>query len=220
MIDRKRIGVLISGRGSNMEALIDASRAPDYPAEIALVISNRPDAGGLDTAHRNGIKSIAIDHRDFETRETFDAAVNNALKVQNIDIVACAGFMRIMTAGLIDAWSGRMINIHPSLLPSYRGLDTHERALADGVKIHGCTVHFVVPELDAGPIIMQAAVPVQLGDMPDTLATRVLSAEHQIYPRALAWVASGAVIIADGKVTGDLPGDKNQVLFSPALRAI
>ncbi len=208
---RKRTAVLISGRGSNMESLIAAAEAPDYPAEIALVISNRPDAKGLETARRHGIASKAIDHKAFPDRGTFEAEVHAALEDHAIDLVALAGFMRILTAGLTAKWSGRMLNIHPSLLPLYPGLDTHQRALDDGVKVHGCTVHHVVPELDAGPIIAQAAVPVMPGDDVGTLAARVLTAEHQLYPQALASVASGRSVIEDGCA--------DQVLISPRLRS-
>jgi formyltetrahydrofolate-dependent phosphoribosylglycinamide formyltransferase len=187
---KKRVGVLISGRGSNMMALIEAARAPDYPAEIVFVLSNKPDAGGLESATKLGIATQVVNHRDFATREDFDAAVNAALQAQKLDIVACAGFMRIMTPVLISPWEGRMINIHPSLLPLYRGLHTHERALADGQKEAGCTVHFVTAALDDGPIIAQARVLILPGDTPETLAARVLVEEHKLYPEALKRVAS------------------------------
>jgi phosphoribosylglycinamide formyltransferase-1 len=190
---RKRTAILISGRGSNMTALIAAAKAHDYPAEISLVIANRPDAAGLETAAKDGISTLLIDHKAYPSREAFDAELDRALKDAQIDIVACAGFMRIMTPKLVEAWRNRMINIHPSLLPSYKGLDTHERALADGVRIHGCTVHFVRHDVDTGPIIAQGAVPVLADDTPTTLAARVLKVEHQIYPLALAAVASGRV---------------------------
>ena len=186
---RTRVGVLISGRGSNMMALVEAARAADYPADIICVVSNRADAAGLNYAASHGIATKVIDHRAFATRGAFDAALNDYLQSQNLDLIACAGFMRILTPALIAAWQGRMINIHPSLLPAFRGLHTHERALADGARIHGCTVHFVTNELDDGPIILQAEVPVKPGDTPDTLAARVLKHEHRIYPQALATVA-------------------------------
>jgi phosphoribosylglycinamide formyltransferase 1 len=186
---RKRVGVLISGRGSNMQALVQAAADPDYPAQICCVVSNRLDAAGLDFARSLNIPAHAIDHKGFANREAFDAALADYLQSQRLDIVACAGFMRIMSPVLLDPWKDRMINIHPSLLPAYKGLHTHERALADGVKIHGCTVHFVSEELDGGPIIAQAAVPVMTGDTPETLAARVLEREHVLYPRALAMVA-------------------------------
>jgi phosphoribosylglycinamide formyltransferase 1 len=190
---RKRVGVLISGRGSNMRALVDAARDPAYPAEISFVASNQSDAAGLVYASEQGIPAIAIDHKHFITRELFDAALNAELQRQNLDLICCAGFMRIMTPVLTRPWSGRMLNIHPSLLPAYPGLHTHERALKDGAKTHGATVHFVIPELDAGPIIAQAEVPVLPGDTPDTLGDRVLTVEHGLYVKALALVASGQV---------------------------
>lgn len=186
---KARVGVLISGRGSNMKSLVEAARDADYPAEIACVVSNRTDAKGLAYAAANGIPTKVIDHKAYATREAFDAALDAYLKSQNIDLVACAGFMRIMTPALIAAWQGRMLNIHPSLLPAYKGLHTHERALADGAKRHGCTVHFLSAELDSGPIILQAEVPVLADDTPETLAARVLEQEHIIYPQALAIVA-------------------------------
>ncbi|MFO1121122.1 MAG: phosphoribosylglycinamide formyltransferase [Hyphomicrobiales bacterium] len=186
---RLRTAVLISGRGSNMMALIEAAGAPGYPAEIACVISNRPDAGGLEFAKTRGIDALAIDHRRFTGREAFEAALNAELRQRRIDLIACAGFMRILSAGFVAGWKGRIINIHPSLLPDYKGLHTHERVLADRGTRHGCTVHHVSAELDAGEIILQAEVPVLAGDTPDTLAARVLVEEHRIYPLALAMVA-------------------------------
>ncbi|MBC8035970.1 MAG: phosphoribosylglycinamide formyltransferase [Rhizobiales bacterium] len=184
-----RAGVLISGRGSNMMSLVEAARAPEYPAEIVCVVSNRPDAKGLDYAAAQGIATKVIDHKVYASREAFDSALGRHLKSQNLDLVACAGFLRFMTPALVADWQGRMLNIHPSLLPAYPGLHTHERALADGAKMHGCTVHLVTNELDNGSIILQAEVPVLPGDTPDTLATRVLKEEHRIYPEALAMVA-------------------------------
>ena len=190
-MSRKRVGVLISGRGSNMAALIEAAKAPDYPAEIALVVSNKPGAGGLATAEANGIATATVDHRAFKgDREAFERAVHAELEGHRVDIVCLAGFMRIFTPWFPGQWEGRMINIHPSLLPAYKGLDTHARALADGAKVHGATVHFVVPDLDAGPVILQEEVPVLEGDTPDTLARRVLEAEHRIYPAALRMIAT------------------------------
>ena len=199
---KKRVAVLISGRGANMAALIAAARKPDYPAEIAVVLSNRPDAGGLRRAGAEGIATAVVDHGDFgKDREEFERAVQAQLEAYRIDIVCLAGFMRQLTPWLVSRWSGRMINIHPALLPSFRGLHTHERALEAGVKIHGATVHFVVPEVDSGPIIAQAAVPVLDDDTPDTLAARVLAAELRIYPLALGLVAGGkSSITADGIV--------------------
>ena len=188
---RKRVGVLISGRGSNMAALIEAARAADYPAEIALVISNRPDAAGLETAAKQGIATRVVDHKQFESRNDFEAELYEVLARARIDIVCLAGFMRVLTPSFVERWRGRMLNIHPSLLPALKGLNTHARALATGVKMHGCTVHFVVPELDSGPIILQESVPVLEGDSEEELAARVLAAEHRIYPAALRLVAEG-----------------------------
>lgn len=186
---KKRVGVLISGRGSNMLALINAARNSDYPAEIAFVLSNKADAAGIETASKLGIATQVIDHRKFSSREEFDAAINAAFQAHKLDLIACAGFMRIMTPVLISPWKGRMINIHPSLLPLYKGLHTHERAIADGQKDAGCTVHFVTAELDDGPIIAQVRVPILPGDTPETLAARVLIEEHKLYPEALRRVA-------------------------------
>jgi phosphoribosylglycinamide formyltransferase-1 len=182
-------GILISGRGSNMRALVEAARAPSYPADIVCVVSNRADAQGLAYARSAGVATHVIDYRQFESRERFDAALLDYLRGQSCEIVACAGYMRIMTPVLISAFEGRMLNIHPSLLPAYKGLHTHERALADGAARHGCTVHLVTEELDAGPILMQAEVPVLPQDTPSTLAARVLAEEHRIYPLALAALA-------------------------------
>ena len=183
---RRRVGILISGRGSNMAALIAAAREPGYPAEIVLVISNRPDAAGLALAREAGVPALAVDHRPFKgDREAHEAAIDAALREARVDIVCLAGYMRLLTPRLIDAWAGRMLNIHPSLLPAFPGLHTHERALAEGAKLHGCTVHLVTQTMDEGPILAQAAVPVLPDDTPDTLAARVLEQEHLIYPRAL-----------------------------------
>ena len=186
---RARAAVLISGRGSNMMALAEAARDPAYPAEIACVVANRADAAGLEFAAANGIAAKLIDHTAYPTRQAFEAALDSHLRAMEVDIIACAGFMRILTAGFISGWAGRMINIHPSLLPAYKGLHTHERAIADGAKTHGCSVHHVTAELDAGPVILQAEVPVLPGDTPETLSARVLKEEHRIYPQALALLA-------------------------------
>ena len=193
MSARKRVAILISGRGSNMAALIEAATEPDFPAEIALVVSNRPDAKGLEFATARGIATAIVDHRAFASREAFEAALQAKLVEARIDIVCLAGFLRMFTASFVEPWRGRMLNIHPSLLPEFKGLDTHARALAANAKIHGCTVHFVVPELDSGPIVLQARVPVVEGDDADSLAERVLAAEHRIYPAALKLVAEGKV---------------------------
>ena len=191
-MSRKRVAILISGRGSNMAALIEAAKAPDYPAEIALVVSNKPDAAGLARARQAGIATDVVDHKRFgKDREAFDRALHAALETRQIDIVCLAGFMRVLSPSFVESWSGRIINIHPSLLPEFKGLDTHERALAAGATRHGATVHFVAPELDSGPIIAQESVPVLPGDTADTLAARVLEVEHRIYPLALKRVAEG-----------------------------
>ena len=186
-----RAGVLISGRGSNLKALIAAAADPRYPAAVVLVVSNRADAQGLAFAKAHGIATEVIDHRRFANRDAFDQALDAVLVAHGVELVACAGFMRILGADFAARWKGRLLNIHPSLLPAYPGLDTHERALADGATEHGCTVHELTAELDAGPIVLQAPVPVLPGDTPDTLAARVLAEEHRIYPEALARVARG-----------------------------
>jgi formyltetrahydrofolate-dependent phosphoribosylglycinamide formyltransferase len=185
------VGVLISGRGSNMEALIDAARDPAYPARIALVLSNKADAGGLKIAREAGIPTAVIDHRPFgKDREAHERLVHQALTDAGVRIVALAGYMRVLTPWLVDAWAGRMINIHPSLLPAYPGLDTHGRALGDGVAEHGCTVHLVTAGVDEGPVLGQARVPVLPGDDEATLAARVLAAEHVLYPACLGQFAT------------------------------
>jgi phosphoribosylglycinamide formyltransferase 1 len=189
---KKRVAILISGRGSNMTALIEAAKASDYPAEIVLVVSNRPDAPGLAHARAAGVAIAVIDHTAFgDKREAFEHALDDELRNNRIDLVCLAGFMRLLTPWFVARWSGRMLNIHPSLLPQFKGLDTHRRVLEAGVKRHGATVHFVVPEMDSGPIIVQDSVAVQDGDTEATLAARVLELEHQIYPRALRAVAEG-----------------------------
>ena len=185
-----RTAVLISGRGSNMMALVEAAHDPAFSAEIVCVVSNKADAKGLEFAASHGIATKVIDHKAFATREEFEAALDGCLRSMGVEIVALAGFMRVLTAQFISGWEDRMINIHPSLLPAYKGLHTHERALADGAKTHGCSVHLVTPELDGGPVLLQAEVPVLEGDTPDTLAARVLKEEHKIYPQALAWLAN------------------------------
>jgi phosphoribosylglycinamide formyltransferase 1 len=189
---RKRVAILISGRGSNMAALVAAARNPDYPAEVAVVLSNRPDAGGLQRAAAEGVATGVVDRAGFgKDRAAFEQAMEKHLDAHGIDLVCLAGFMSLFSPGFVSRWRGRMLNIHPSLLPSFRGLHSHEQALAAGVRIHGATVHYVAPEVDAGPIVAQAAVPVLGGDTPDTLADRVLAAEHRLYPLALGLVAGG-----------------------------
>ena len=190
---RKRVAILISGRGSNMAALIEAAKAPDYPAEIVGVLSNRAAAPGLATAAANGIATASLAQSKFLSRDMFEDTMTQILESWEVDYVCLAGFMRILGEDFVNHWLGRMINIHPSLLPAYKGLHTHERALADGVTEHGCTVHFVTPGLDEGPTILQARIPVAAGDTPETLAERLLVEEHRIYPEALRLLASHQV---------------------------
>jgi phosphoribosylglycinamide formyltransferase-1 len=197
---RKRVAVLISGRGSNMAALIKAAADPAYPAEIVLVLSNEPAAEGLARARAAGIATAVVDHRRFgKDREAFERALHAELQAHRIELVCLAGFMRLLTPWLVRQWDGRMLNIHPALLPQFKGLDTHARALAAGAEQHGATVHFVVPEMDSGPIVVQGAVPVLAGDTEQTLEARVLEVEHRIYPQALKFVAEGRVRIAGGQ---------------------
>ncbi|WP_153769370.1 phosphoribosylglycinamide formyltransferase [Labrenzia sp. CE80] len=218
MSPRKKVAVLISGRGSNMMSLISAAMSPSYPAEIGLVVSNKPDAAGLAKAADLGIKTAVVDHRDYKgDREAFEHALNALLKDNAIELVALAGFLRLLTPFLVNEWRDRMINIHPALLPSFKGLNTHERALDEGVKLHGATVHFVSAEMDDGPIIMQGAVPVLEGDTPDTLGARVLGVEHQIYPKALELVANGKAKVKGQKVsTTNSDTSGSDALISPA----
>jgi phosphoribosylglycinamide formyltransferase-1 len=190
---KKRVAILISGRGSNMAALIEAANEKNFPADIALVISNEPAAKGLELARKNGVATAIVDHRAFSGRAAFEQALQAKLAEARIDIVCLAGFLRVLTATFVEPWRGRMLNIHPSLLPAYKGLDTHARALKEGVKVHGCTVHFVVPEIDSGPIVLQAEVAVHPGDTEEALAARVLEAEHRIYPAALKMLAEGKI---------------------------
>ncbi|HEY6863282.1 MAG TPA: phosphoribosylglycinamide formyltransferase [Burkholderiales bacterium] len=205
----KSIVVVISGRGSNMEALVRA----DLPARIAAVVSNRPEAAGLRFAAERGIPTAVVDHERYPSRDAFDAALAEALERHRPDLVALAGFMRVLGGDVVRRYEGRMLNIHPSLLPSFQGLHTHARALEQGVKVHGCTVHFVTPALDHGPIVIQAAVPVHPGDDETALAARVLRQEHVIYPRAVRWFLEGRLVIEEGRVrvTGS---DERQLLWS------
>lgn len=214
---KTRTAILISGRGSNMQSLVEAARADDYPAEIVLVLSNRPDAAGLAWAKARGLPTLAIDHKSFPTRDAFEDALQRSLEAAGTELVALAGFMRLMTPAFVDRWHDRMINIHPSLLPSFKGLHTHERALAAGVKITGCTVHFVRAEMDEGPIIAQAAVPVLRSDDPAALAARVLAAEHRLYPAALKLVASGRACGNEEKMVISQDVDNHSPLYSPSL---
>lgn len=210
---RCRTAVLVSGRGSNMTALIEAAADPAYPAEIVLVLSNRADALALERARAAGLATAVVDHRGTGGRAAFEARLQAVLEAHDVELVCLAGFMRILTPWFVERWHDRLINIHPALLPSFKGLDTHARALAEGCKIHGATVHFVRAEMDAGPIIAQGAVEVRDDDTPETLAARVLAVEHAIYPRALALVASGAVTIDGMRVRRIGPDDAEQ----PAL---
>jgi phosphoribosylglycinamide formyltransferase 1 len=197
---RKRTAILISGRGTNMRALIERAASPSFPAEIALVLSNRPDAAGLAFAKENNIACAVADHKIYAGREEFERSMQVLLELHHIELICLAGFMRMLTPWFTGQWQGRLLNIHPALLPAYRGLDTHARALADGAKIHGCTVHFVVPAIDEGPIIAQAAVAVLDSDTPDTLAARVLAEEHALYPAALARLAEGRLQVEGNRV--------------------
>jgi phosphoribosylglycinamide formyltransferase-1 len=199
-MSRKRVAILISGRGSNMAALIEAAKDKTYPAEIVLVISNRPDAGGLLVAQASDIPTEVVDHTAYgKNREAFEHALQAVLEKNHIDIVCLAGFMRLLTAGFVKQWQHRILNIHPALLPAFKGLDTHRRAIEAGAKVHGATVHFVVPEMDSGPIIAQMAVSVRHGEMEEKLAARVLEVEHQIYPLALKLLAEGRLRVENGQ---------------------
>jgi len=216
-MSRKRVAILISGRGSNMAALIEAAKDKTFPAEIVLVLSNRPDAGGLERARAAGIATEVVDHKIYgKDRAGFERAMQAMLEAHRIELICLAGFMRLLTDGFVEAWRGRMINVHPALLPAFKGLDTHERVLEAGAKIHGATVHFVVPEMDSGPIIAQGAVAVHDDDNAEKLSARVLAVEHRIYPLALKLVAEGRVHIENGRClidglpvpdTASLPSD-------------
>jgi phosphoribosylglycinamide formyltransferase-1 len=210
---KRRVAILISGRGSNMAALIEAAKATDFPAEIVVVISNRADAGGLAIASQSGVATVTIESKPFgKDRAAFEAVVQSALDEYRIDLVCLGGFMRLLTAEFVQRWYGKMLNIHPSLLPSFSGIDPARQALDAGVKISGATVHFVIPETDAGPIVMQGAVTVADGDTPETLAARILTIEHRIYPEALRLLASGKV-----RLDGDICRISGQALPDGAL---
>jgi phosphoribosylglycinamide formyltransferase-1 len=197
---RKRVAVLISGRGSNMAALIEAAKDKSYPAEIVLVVANRADAGGLHIARAAGVATAVVDHTNFgKDRAGFERALQALLEANRIDIVCLAGFMRLLTPWFVGQWTGRLLNIHPALLPAFKGLDTHRHALQAGAKVHGATVHFVVAEMDSGPIVAQGAVAVHADDTEASLAARVLAVEHRIYPLALKLLAQGRVAVADGR---------------------
>jgi phosphoribosylglycinamide formyltransferase-1 len=212
---RRRVAVLISGGGSNLQALIDASARYDASAEIVLVVSNRPGVQGLARAARAGIDTALVEHRSFAGRPDFEAAVDARLRDARVDLVCLAGFMRILTTGFVERWHNRLINIHPSLLPSFPGLHTHARALAAGVQAHGCTVHLVRPEVDTGPILVQGLVPVRPADDEPTLAARVLELEHRCYPLALELLASGAIAADGDRVVGNGP----RLVLHPSLTA-
>ncbi|MFC5353935.1 phosphoribosylglycinamide formyltransferase [Azospirillum himalayense] len=211
-----KVGVLISGRGSNLQALIDACAAPDFPAEIALVLSNKADAYGLERATAAGVPVAVVSHRDFPgDKRAFEEAMDTRLREAGVELVCLAGFMRLLSPWFVERWHDRMINIHPSLLPSFKGLDTHQRALDAGVRFHGCTVHYVRTEMDEGPIIAQAAVPVLPGDDADRLSARVLDAEHRLYPQALRLIAEGRARVEDGRVTPSGPAADLPTLINP-----
>lgn len=213
---KKRVAILISGRGSNMAALIEAASAPDYPAEIALVISNRPEAKGIERARAAGLPALCVDHKTFgDDRAAFERVLEKYLAEHAIDIVCLAGFMRLLTPEFTERWRGRMVNIHPSLLPCFKGTDTHTRALEAGVRIHGASVHFVTADMDSGPIIAQAAVPIGDGDDKKSLAARVLAVEHRLYPLALRLVAEGRASLEGNRcrVSGDV--DTKTALIVP-----
>ncbi len=218
-MDKRRVAVLISGRGSNMTALADAARHSDYPAEIVLVISNNPKAAGLTHATDFGIETAIVDHRGYDGREDFEKALDARLTAADIEIICLAGFMRILAPWFVDRWRDRILNIHPSLLPAFKGLHTHERALETGVRLHGCTVHIVRADMDAGPIVIQAAIPVLPDDTPDTLAERMLRQEHRIYPHALALLAGRRMRVVGEQVlleVDEKPPDA--LIWPPAAR--
>jgi phosphoribosylglycinamide formyltransferase 1 len=199
-VARLKVGVLISGRGSNLQALIDACADPAFPAEIVLVLSNKADAYGLERARQAGIPAAVVSHRDYADKPGFEAAMDEALNAAGVELVCLAGFMRLLTAGFVERWRDRLINIHPSLLPAFKGLDTHARAIEAGVRFTGCTVHFVRPAMDEGPIVLQAVVPILEGDCDHTLADRVLVAEHRSYPLALRLIAEGRARVEGERV--------------------
>ena len=218
MAEPLKVAVLISGRGSNLQALIDAfPNGADNPVKIVLVVSNRPDAEGLERAAKAGLKTEVVDHKAFASREDFDVAMDREIRAAGAEFVVLAGFMRLLTEGFVNAWKNRMINIHPALLPSFKGLDTHRRALEAGVKFHGCTAHFVRHDTDTGPIIGQAVVPVLPNDDEAALASRVLRAEHQLYPLALRLIAQGKVRVeGESAIVADAPAIDG-ILFNPPI---
>jgi phosphoribosylglycinamide formyltransferase 1 len=216
-VTRKRVGLLISGRGSNLQALIEAQQAHDYPAEIVLVLSNVPGVQGLERAKASNIPALVVNHKDFASRTDFDAVLDETLKQAGIELLCSAGFMRLHTEAFVRNWWNRHLNIHPSLLPAFKGLHTHARVLDEGVKITGCTVHFMRPEMDTGPIVAQAAVAVCPDDTADSLAARVLMVEHRLYPHALRLVASGLVRVEGEIVVGMTQVRDQPPIFSPPI---
>ncbi|MEM7463225.1 MAG: phosphoribosylglycinamide formyltransferase [Pseudomonadota bacterium] len=221
--NRKRVDVLASGRGTNLAALVEAASDPQFPAEINRVISNNPDVGALDIAKDNGISALVLDHRDYDDRQSHEEAISEILDDDRPDFICLAGYMRILSPDFVRRYMGRVLNIHPSLLPSFRGIDTHERALSEGVRVHGASVHFVTEKLDEGPLIAQVTVPVLASDTAETLGARVLEQEHILYPHALALVATGSVRMSGGRAVFDPSTDKamgnsvNGALFSPGF---
>ena len=220
MMDKRRVGILISGRGSNMASLIDAARDPEYPAKIVIVVSNRPGAPGLEVASEAGIRTATVDHKSFDDRGAFERALHLVLTEANVDLICNAGFMRLLTEEFVERWRNRQLNIHPSILPAFKGLNTHERVIEAGGRISGCTVHFVRPEMDAGPIVAQAAVPVLPSDTPEVLAARVLEAEHQVYPHAVRLVAANLARVVGEEVVFTVDGADGKALFSPAISSV
>ncbi|MGB0572526.1 MAG: phosphoribosylglycinamide formyltransferase [Alphaproteobacteria bacterium] len=215
-MNRLKVGVLISGRGSNLQALIAACAAPDFPAEIVLVVSNKPDALGLDHARAAGIETTVVAHGDFPDRENFDREIDKHLKSSGAELVCLAGFMRLLSSWFVENWRDRVVNIHPSLLPAFKGIDAHAQAIAAGVRLSGCTVHIVRPEMDAGPILLQAVVPVMPQDDEDTLAARILEAEHECYPLAVRLLAENRVEIVDERaVITTLERRHRPLIFPP-----
>ena len=214
---KRRVAIFISGRGSNMQALANACDTPDFPAEVALVLSNRSEAAGLDFARAKGLATLVISHKDYASRDAFDAAIEEALQTAAVEFICLAGFMRLLTDSFVNRWRDKMINIHPSLLPAFKGLETHQRIIDAGARISGCTVHYVRPEMDEGPIIAQAAVPVSPDDTADALAARVLEAEHRLYVYALRMLASGLIRVVNEKVVYSEVGAADGLLISPSI---
>jgi phosphoribosylglycinamide formyltransferase-1 len=215
---RLKLGVLISGRGSNLQALIASCADPCFPAEIVIVVSNKSDAKGLDHARAAGIATAVVEHGGYRNRESFDRAVHDVLVGEGAELVCLAGFMRLLSSWFVETWHDRIVNIHPSLLPSFKGIDAHAQAIAAGAKLSGCTVHIVRAEMDAGPILVQAAVPVLPGDDEDSLAARILTMEHKCYPLAVKLIAEGRVQIDGDTAIIDMPGDTDDHIISPSVR--